>query len=54
MPIWRAPVGVLSIVHAAGGLAVARAAARLAVPMVVSTAASNALEDVRAAHDGPQ
>ncbi len=53
-PVMLAPVGVLSIVHPEGELAVARAAARLGVPMVVSTAASNALEDVMAASDGPK
>ena len=46
-PVLLAPVGVLSIVHAEAERAVARAAARLRVPMVVSTASSTAMEDVQ-------
>ena len=54
-PVALAPVGVLSIVHPEGESAVARAAAALGVPMVVSTAASTSLEDVAAAGgDGPR
>ena len=54
-PLALAPVGVLSIVHPDGESAVARAAAALGVPMVVSTAASTSLEDVAAAGgDGPR
>jgi L-lactate dehydrogenase (cytochrome) len=50
-----APVGVLSIIHPDGESAVARAAASLGVPMVVSTAASTTLEEVAAAGgDGPR
>lgn len=45
-PVMLAPVGVLSIVHDDAEPAVARAAARLGVPMVVSTASSSTLEDV--------
>lgn len=37
-PVLLAPGGVLSIVHPEGELAVARAAAELGVPMVLSTA----------------
>ena len=48
-PVALAPVGVLGIVHPDGEAAVARAAAALGVPMVVSTAASTTLEDVAAA-----
>ncbi len=48
-PVLLAPVGVLSIVHAEAELAVARAAAGLGVPLVLSTAASTTLEDVAAA-----
>jgi L-lactate dehydrogenase (cytochrome) len=48
-PVALAPVGVLSIVHPEGESAVARAAASVGVPMVVSTAASTTLEDVAAA-----
>jgi lactate 2-monooxygenase len=51
-PIALAPIGVLSIVHPDGEVAVARAAAGLGVPMVVSTAASTTLEDVAAASGG--
>ncbi len=45
-PVLLAPVGVLSIVHADAERAVARAAAALGVPMVLSTAASTRMEDV--------
>jgi isopentenyl diphosphate isomerase/L-lactate dehydrogenase-like FMN-dependent dehydrogenase len=45
-PVMLAPVGVQSIVHDDGELAVARAARALGVPMVLSTAASNSMEDV--------
>ncbi len=45
-PVLLAPVGVLSIVHPEGELAVARGAAAAGVPMVLSTAASYTLEDV--------
>jgi lactate 2-monooxygenase len=48
-PVMLGPVGVLSIVHEDAEPAVARAAARLGVPMVVSTASSTTLEDVAAA-----
>lgn len=45
-PLLTAPIGVLSIMHADGELAVARAAAALGVPMVLSTAASHTIEEV--------
>ena len=45
-PMLLAPVGVQSIVHDEGELAVARAARSLGVPMVLSTAASTSMEDV--------
>jgi lactate 2-monooxygenase len=45
-PFWLAPIGVLSIAHADGELAVARAAAATGVPMVLSSAASHSLEEV--------
>ncbi len=48
-PVALAPVGVLSVVHPEGESAVARAAAGIGLPMVVSTAASTTLEDVAAA-----
>lgn len=51
-PVLLAPIGVLSIVHADAELAVARAAATLGLPMVLSTAASTSMEDVQAALGG--
>jgi lactate 2-monooxygenase len=45
-PFLLAPIGVLSIAHADGELAVARAAASSGVPMVLSSAATNSLEEV--------
>jgi isopentenyl diphosphate isomerase/L-lactate dehydrogenase-like FMN-dependent dehydrogenase len=48
-PVLLAPVGVQSIVHPDGEIAVARAAAALDVPMVLSTAASYSIEDVAGA-----
>jgi lactate 2-monooxygenase len=54
-PLLLAPIGVLSILHADGELAVARAAAELGVPMVLSTAASHTIEEVaEASGDGPR
>ena len=47
-PFFLAPIGVLSIAHAEGELAVARAAAATGVPMVLSSAASHSLEEVAA------
>ena len=46
-PVLLGPVGVLSIVHPEAERAVARAAATLALPMVLSTAASTTMEDVQ-------
>lgn len=51
-PVLLAPVGVLEIVHPEGERAVARAAREVGVPMVLSTAASNSMEDVAAELDG--
>lgn len=48
-PLLLAPIGVMSILHADGEPAVARAAAGLGVPMVLSTAASHTVEEVAAA-----
>jgi len=45
-PFLLAPIGVLSIAHPEGEVAVARAAAATGVPMVVSSAASHSLEEV--------
>jgi lactate 2-monooxygenase len=53
-PVMLAPVGVLSIVHPEAEPAVARAAGRLGVPFIVSTAASTAMEEVAAASEGPK
>ncbi len=54
VPFMLAPVGVLAIAHKDAELAVARAAAALRVPMVLSTAASTAMEDVAAANGAGQ
>jgi isopentenyl diphosphate isomerase/L-lactate dehydrogenase-like FMN-dependent dehydrogenase len=51
-PLLTAPIGVLSILHPDGELAVARAAAQLGLPMVVSTASSHTLEEIAEASDG--
>jgi lactate 2-monooxygenase len=48
-PFFLAPIGVLSIAHGDGELAVARAAAATGIPMVLSSAASHSLEEVAAA-----
>ena len=45
-PVLLGPVGVLSIVHADAERAVARAAAAVGLTMVLSTAASTAMETV--------
>ncbi|MHB8532807.1 MAG: alpha-hydroxy-acid oxidizing protein [Solirubrobacteraceae bacterium] len=52
-PVLLAPIGVQSIVHPEAELAVARAAAAHGVTSILSTAASNTIEDVaRAAGEG--
>lgn len=54
-PFLLAPIGVQSIVAPQAELAVARAAASLEVPLVVSTAASHTLEDIaQAGGSGPR
>jgi lactate 2-monooxygenase len=45
-PLMLAPVGVQSIVHPEGELAVGRAAAAQGLPFILSTAASHTIEDV--------
>ena len=45
-PFFLAPVGVLSIAHPEGELAVARAAASLRIPLVLSSAASHSIEEI--------
>jgi isopentenyl diphosphate isomerase/L-lactate dehydrogenase-like FMN-dependent dehydrogenase len=54
-PFFLAPVGVLSIAHPEGEVAVARAAAATGVPMILSSAASHSLEEVaEAGGDAPR
>lgn len=54
-PVMLAPVGVQSIIHPDAELAVARAAAALGVPMVLSTASSNTIEEAAGANGkGPR
>jgi lactate 2-monooxygenase len=50
-PFLLAPVGVLSIAHEDGELAVARASAATGVPLILSSAASHSIEDVAEAMD---
>jgi L-lactate dehydrogenase (cytochrome) len=54
VPFLLAPIGVLRIAHPDGDVAVARAAAALGVPMIVSTAASTSVEDVAEANGDGQ
>ncbi len=49
-PLLLAPVGVLSIVHEGAEVAVARAAAAVGVPMILSTASSRSIEQVAEAN----
>ncbi len=49
VPVLLAPVGVLGMAHPDAESAVARAAAAAGVPMILSTAATTAMEDVAAA-----
>ncbi|MGI8332840.1 lactate 2-monooxygenase [Actinomadura scrupuli] len=54
-PVLLAPIGVQSILHPDGELAVARAAASVGLPMVLSTAASHTIEQVaEAGGTGPR
>jgi isopentenyl diphosphate isomerase/L-lactate dehydrogenase-like FMN-dependent dehydrogenase len=54
-PVLLAPLGVASLMHPDGELAIARAAAALGVPMVMSTAASHSIEEVgEASGSGPR
>jgi len=54
-PFLLAPIGVLSIAHEDGEIAVARAAAATGVPMVLSSAASHSIEEVaEAMGDAPR
>lgn len=49
-PVLTAPVGVQGIMHPDGELALARAAAELGVPMILSTVSSYSLEEVAKAN----
>jgi isopentenyl diphosphate isomerase/L-lactate dehydrogenase-like FMN-dependent dehydrogenase len=54
-PLLLAPIGVLSIMHEDAEPGVARAAAALGVPMVLSTASSHTIEEVaEASGEGPR
>ena len=54
-PFFLAPIGVLGIAHPEGEVAVAQAAAATGVPMVLSSAASNSVEQVaEALGDSPR
>src|SRR2546421_4313166 len=54
-PVLLAPIGGQAVVHPDGELATARAAAALGIPMILSTAASNTIEDVALSNgDGPR
>jgi len=54
-PFLLAPIGVLSIAHPDGELAVTRAAAATGVPMILSSAASSSIEEVaEAMGDAPR
>lgn len=53
-PVMLAPIGVLSIVHPDAEPAAARAAGRLGVPFIASTASSTPMEEIAAASTGPK
>ena len=54
-PFLLAPIGVLSIAHTDGELAVARAAAATGIPLILSSAASHSIEEVaEAMGDAPR
>jgi isopentenyl diphosphate isomerase/L-lactate dehydrogenase-like FMN-dependent dehydrogenase len=53
-PLGLAPIGVQSIAHPDGELAVARAAAAVGLTMCVSTVSSSTLEEIAAAAPGPK
>jgi lactate 2-monooxygenase len=54
VPMLLGPIGVLTLAHAEGEVAVARAAAAAGVPMTLSTASSVAMEEVAAANGDGQ
>jgi lactate 2-monooxygenase len=49
-PIFTAPIGVLEMMHKEADLAVARAAARLGLPMIISSQASYPMEEIAKAN----
>ena len=53
-PLFLAPIGVQSIAHDDGELGVARAAAAIGLPMILSTVSSFSLEEVAEAAGGPK
>ena len=54
-PIFVSPIGVLKMMHADADLAVARAAARVGLPMIISSQASFPMEEIAKANgDGPR
>jgi lactate 2-monooxygenase len=53
-PLALAPIGVQTVVHPDGELAVARAAAAVGLPMAVSTVSSSTLEEIAATGEGPK
>ena len=53
-PVALAPIGVQTIVHPEGELAVARGAAAVGLPMAVSTVSSSTLEQIAQAAGGPK
>jgi lactate 2-monooxygenase len=54
-PFFLAPIGVLSIAHAEGELAAARAAAAERIPFILSSAASHSIEEIaEAMGDAPR
>ena len=55
VPFFLAPIGVLSIAHPDGEVAVARAAASMRIPFVLSSAASHSIEEIaEAMGDAPR
>ena len=54
-PVMSCPIGVLEMMHPEADLAVARAMARLNLPMIISSQASNPMEKIAEANgDGPR
>lgn len=54
-PIFSSPIGVLEMMHPDADLAVARAMARLGLPMIISSQASFSMEEIAKANgDGPR